>query len=86
MSGDLSFKSKAREGQDYQQASVVKKHRKRPDSRLAAAAAFTVQRSFVEVGGRRQTICRVLRNSDGKLDHVFVLHGWVFTHQTGGAA
>lgn len=62
----------------FKQPVVVKRHRRPPPSRMASAALFTVKRKFVLVQGQRQTIFSAYRNSDGKLDHEFVLLGWIF--------
>lgn len=62
----------------FSQASVAKRRRRSEPTRLAGAAAYHLQRKFVEAGGQRQTVVSAYRVSDGKLDHEFVLLGWVF--------
>lgn len=62
----------------FTQPVVVKRRPRRQPSRMASAAQFTVKRRFDIVLGQRQTLFSVYRNSDGKLDHEFVLRGWIF--------
>jgi len=62
----------------FTQPVVVKRRRAVKSSRMAGAALFTVKRKFVIVQGQRHTIFSAFRNSDGKLDHEFVLRGWIF--------
>lgn len=57
---------------------LVKRRRRPAASRMAGAAQFSVRRQFVEELGQRYTYFSAYRISDGKLDHEFVMRGWIF--------